>query len=62
MVWFFLAGFVSGAVGMVMFAHWYMERHIVEVRYEKSEDDNADSGHSGNDDQRDDSDGRGGNG
>ena len=28
MIWFFLAGFISGAVGMVLFARWWMGKHI----------------------------------
>ena len=28
MIWFFLAGFISGAVGMVLFAKWWMGKHI----------------------------------
>lgn len=26
MVWFFIAGFISGAVGIVKFANWYATR------------------------------------
>lgn len=26
MVWYFLAGFVAGAIGMLRFASWYVER------------------------------------
>ena len=31
MIWFFLAGFISGAVGMVLFAKWWMGKHIKRV-------------------------------
>ena len=27
MIWFFLAGFISGAVGMVLFARWWVLKH-----------------------------------
>lgn len=46
MVWFFLAGFISGAVGMVLVARWWMETHFEEVdldeliREKKEEEDN----------------------
>ena len=26
MVWFFLAGYISGAVGMLMLGKWYFEK------------------------------------
>jgi hypothetical protein len=29
MIWFFIAGFISGAVGMIVYARWWMEKHIV---------------------------------
>ena len=38
MIWYYLAGFISGAVGMIMYAHWWMRRHTV-VRMEKPKDD-----------------------
>lgn len=31
MIWFFLAGFISGAVGMVLFAGWWIRKHIKRV-------------------------------
>lgn len=31
MIWFFLAGFVAGAVGMVMFATWWIRSHVKRV-------------------------------
>ena len=31
MIWFYLAGFISGAVGMVVYAHWWMYRHTKVV-------------------------------
>ena len=37
MIWFFLAGFISGVVGTVMYAeHWIRKRTTV-VRMEKKE-------------------------
>lgn len=27
MIWFFIAGFISGAVGVVMYARWWMHKH-----------------------------------
>lgn len=31
MIWFFLAGWVSGAVFMVMYAKWWITRHAKKV-------------------------------
>ena len=28
LIWFFLAGMIAGAVGMVMYSDWWMEKHI----------------------------------
>ena len=42
MIWFFLAGMVAGAVGMVMYAGWWMRRHtkIVNIKdWEEKSDD-----------------------
>lgn len=36
MIWFFLAGFIAGAVGMVMFAGWWIKRHMVKVSPEQA--------------------------
>ena len=27
MIWYFLAGFIAGAVGMVMFSDWQVRKH-----------------------------------
>ena len=27
MIWYFIAGFISGAVGVVMYAHWWIHKH-----------------------------------
>ena len=39
MIWFFLAGWVAGAVFMVMYAHWWMRRHMKKVTYEEAIED-----------------------
>ena len=31
MIWFFLAGWISGAVFMVMYAKWWIHRHTKKV-------------------------------
>ena len=31
LIWFFLAGFIAGAVGMVLFARWWIQKHIKRV-------------------------------
>lgn len=36
MIWFFIAGFIAGAVGTVMFLHWWMQNHIVKVTPEQA--------------------------
>ena len=35
MIWYFLAGMVAGAVGMTMYARWWMSTHIKEVTREE---------------------------
>ena len=46
LVWFFLAGCISGAAGMILVAKWWMETHFEEVdldeliREKKEEEDN----------------------
>ena len=35
MIWFFLAGFISGAVGMILYANWWMHRHTKVIRIPK---------------------------
>lgn len=34
MIWFFLAGMVAGAVGVVMVLRWWMRTHMVKVTKE----------------------------
>ena len=36
MIWFFLAGFIAGAVGMVMFAGWWIRKHMKRVTPEEA--------------------------
>lgn len=31
MIWFFIAGFISGWVGMMLFAGWWIRKHAVPV-------------------------------
>ena len=31
MIWFFLMGLIAGAVGMVMYASWWMRKHATRV-------------------------------
>lgn len=35
MIWFFLAGMVAGAVGMMLYAKWWMSRNVHEVTAEE---------------------------
>ena len=36
MIWFFLAGWISGAVFMVLYAHWWMHKHMRKVSAEEA--------------------------
>lgn len=36
MIWFFLAGYVSGAVGMILYAGWWMRRNAKRVTPEEA--------------------------
>ncbi len=36
MIWFFIAGWISGAVAMVMFASWWVRKHIIKVSPEEA--------------------------
>lgn len=52
MIWFFLMDMVSGAVGMMMFAEWWIRKHVVVMRVTKEEMDELTDekrGHSGTD-------------
>ena len=35
MIWFFLAGFIAGIVGMMMYANWWCRTHLTEVTKEE---------------------------
>lgn len=37
MIWFFLAGFIAGAAGTVMYAHHWIVRHTTKVLMTKDE-------------------------
>lgn len=37
MIWFFLMGMIAGAVGTVMFIHWYADRHAVVLNVTSEE-------------------------
>ena len=37
MIWYFLAGMVSGAVGTVMFIRWYAESHAIKLKVTSEE-------------------------
>ena len=38
-IWFFLAGMIAGAVGMIMLAGWWVRKHIKKVTAEEMEDE-----------------------
>ena len=31
MIWYYLAGFISGAVFMVMYSRWWVRKHTVRI-------------------------------
>lgn len=35
MIWYFLAGFISGAVGVIMVMMWWIRTHAIEVTPEQ---------------------------
>ena len=35
MIWFFLAGFISGVAGMLLFARWWVRNNIIPVSKEE---------------------------
>lgn len=35
MIWFFLAGFISGAVGVIMVLMWWIRKHATRVTPEQ---------------------------
>ena len=42
MVWYFMAGFISGAVGMSMFARWFVNKYGGGNNGESGEDNRND--------------------
>lgn len=36
LIWFFLAGWISGAVFMILYARWWVHRHMVKVTPEEA--------------------------
>lgn len=41
MIWFFLAGFIGGAVGMMMYARWWSRTHVKRMTMEEFLDELA---------------------
>lgn len=39
MIWFFLGGMIAGAVGMVMYANWWMEKHTYKLDLKELKDE-----------------------
>ena len=35
MIWFFIAGFISGAVGVMMYARWWGRTHVTRITMEE---------------------------
>lgn len=35
MIWYFLAGFISGAIGAVLFIWWWIKAHIRQISMEE---------------------------
>ena len=36
MIWFFLMGMIAGAVGTVMFARWWVHKHMIQVNADEA--------------------------
>lgn len=36
MIWFFIAGWIAGAVFMILFAGWWMKTHVKRVSVEEA--------------------------
>lgn len=36
MIWFFIAGFISGAAGMILYAGWWIKTHAKRVSVEEA--------------------------
>lgn len=39
MIWFFIAGFISGAAGMILYAHWWMRNHTTVIKLPPDEEE-----------------------
>jgi hypothetical protein len=39
MIWYFLAGFISGAVGVIMVLMWWIQAHAIKVTPEQMMND-----------------------
>lgn len=46
MIWFFIAGWISGAVFMILYARWWVYKHTKFIR---TEGDRDETGHPGKD-------------
>lgn len=45
MIWFFLMGMIAGAVGMMMFAGWWVRSHATVITREEILDEIRETGH-----------------
>lgn len=39
MFWFYLAGFISGAAGVMMYAHYWVKKHTVTIKLPLNENE-----------------------
>ena len=37
MIWYFLAGMIGGAVGVILFIHGWIKRHAIPIRMTREE-------------------------
>ena len=43
MIWYFLAGWIAGVVGVIMLLHWWIRTHMEVIESEEdTEEENAD--------------------
>ena len=47
MIWYYLAGFISGAVGVVMLSHWLVRRLNIESEEQEGQEGQKDRTGSG---------------
>lgn len=45
MIWFYLAGFISGAAGVMMYAHYWIKRHTVTIKLQPLNENEEDEAH-----------------